>query len=71
MTRYLEYYGYMDPDTVTTLQRLVESSSLWEEYYRIGDGVIYRRAPDQSGGDGSIEPPRTPAIGSSANQAGS
>jgi hypothetical protein len=47
MTRFLDYYQYMPADTLTALERQIQGSPRWEFVYRIGDGAVYRRAPNQ------------------------
>jgi hypothetical protein len=48
MTTYLEYFGYMPADTVDTLKRQIDRSPRWQLFYRVGEVVIYRRAPGQA-----------------------
>jgi hypothetical protein len=48
MDDYLEYFGYMPPSTLEALQQQVVRSPNWREYVRIGEVVVYRRAPGQT-----------------------
>jgi hypothetical protein len=45
MVAYLRYFGYMPPETLTTLEQLVQHSTHWSLYYRDGDVRVYKFKP--------------------------
>jgi hypothetical protein len=45
MVAYLRYFGYMPPETLTTLEQLVQHSTHWSLYYRDGDVRVYKFRP--------------------------